>query len=642
MSIYSKGNRQTPSNASEAPPDRRANQDQWLEPDPVVGEAATSRRYARRAAAGRDPGNLARRCAGRVLAKSERNGNSRAGSKRVLPKRVLLCACVPVTCLLGVAASVAPAAAPVLSESPAAVQSTAGSAVPGSTSYPIPSGAVFVSPAGNNSAAGAAASPLRTVAQAIARARSGSTIVLRTGTYHESIRIPSNKALTVQSYPGEAVWFDGSSAVTGWAKSGTTWVHSGWTAAFSQGSNSSFINPAYPMAGHPDQVWTGGVAQAQVGSAGAVSAGKFYVNYTSHQLVVGSNPSAQVRASDIADGIFVNSAYTTLRGFGVRNYATPTPDLATVVLAGQADAAENLVVSGNATVGVGVFSSRIGIRHVTVQDNGMLGMVANYADGLVVSSLLSQRNNVQQFNTAPVAGGTKITRSRGVVVKDSTFTANLGTGLWVDESSYNVTITGNHIYNNQKHGFSWEIGATGVIANNVVTGNARYGLKINDVTHVKIWNNTISGNGTDVILIQDGRRASNVSWPGHDPRQKLPDPTVTWLLGDIDVMNNILGAPAAGTYEVYADDASGQRSAAQMDLVVDANLFTPVSSGAEVVWGRAGGNPQVFKTIAQFKAGTGSGGANGETPAATLPRALPADVAAAIGHAAGTKHLGAF
>ena len=43
---------------------------------------------------------------------------------------------------------------------------------------------------------------------------------------------PVNRTFTIQAYPGEAVWLDGSSAVTDWVKSGNVWVKSGWTAAF--------------------------------------------------------------------------------------------------------------------------------------------------------------------------------------------------------------------------------------------------------------------------------------------------------------------------------------------------------------------------------------------------------------------------
>ena len=107
-----------------------------------------------------------------------------------------------------------------------------GSLPVGSARYPVPSGAVFVSKSGSDWASGTLAAPLRTIQRAINIAPSGRTIVVRAGIYHESINIPSNRTFTIQAYPGEAVWLDGSSTVTGWVRSGSVWVKSGWTAAF--------------------------------------------------------------------------------------------------------------------------------------------------------------------------------------------------------------------------------------------------------------------------------------------------------------------------------------------------------------------------------------------------------------------------
>ena len=94
---------------------------------------------------------------------------------------------------------------------------TAGSAIGGAGTtvgaahYPVPSGAIIVSPSGNDAAAGTTSAPLRTLAHAVASAPSGATIVLRAGSYHESVVIPPGKRLTIQAWPGEPVWLDGSS-----------------------------------------------------------------------------------------------------------------------------------------------------------------------------------------------------------------------------------------------------------------------------------------------------------------------------------------------------------------------------------------------------------------------------------------------
>ncbi|HEX3816225.1 MAG TPA: DUF1565 domain-containing protein, partial [Mycobacteriales bacterium] len=93
-----------------------------------------------------------------------------------------------------------------------------GAAPVGDAAYPIPVGALFVAPGGADSAAGTRHAPFRTLGHAVAVAHTGDTIVLRGGSYHESVAI--QQKLTIQSYPHEAVWLDGSSRVSGWSATG--------------------------------------------------------------------------------------------------------------------------------------------------------------------------------------------------------------------------------------------------------------------------------------------------------------------------------------------------------------------------------------------------------------------------------------
>ena len=528
--------------------------------------------------------------------------------------------------------------------------SQSGSLPVGAAIYTVPSGALFVDPAGNDSSSGTQSSPFRTVQRAINVAATGRTIVVRKGTYHEKLKIPSNKTLTIQSYPSEAVWLDGSSVVTGWVKSGATWVKSGWTASFDStpgfhagsGGDYRFIDPNYPMASHPDQVWVDGAPLAQVSSAAQVVAGTFYVNYGTDQLVIGSDPTGHtVTASDLSEAIFISSANSKVLGIGIRKFATPSVDVGTVRLAAPGIVLENVVVSDNANQGIFIRGTNVRLNKVTAERNGMIGVAAQYSDNLIVTSLLSQKNNTEHYNMAPESGGFKITRTRGITVRDSAFVDNLGPGLWLDESCYNATVINNMMVGNGKHGMSFEISSLAVIADNVLSNNTSTGLKINDATNVRIYNNTISNNGKNVDLVQDLRRASDLSIPGHDPRRPLPDPTVTWLLGNVQFMNNVVGA-LTGQYSLYIRDYSYERSAAAMNITVNGNQLTPQISRYLVVWGLTGTAVAVYRTTTEFENGTGQGPGNGDTQATTGPIGLPSDIAALVGQPTGTRHLGPF
>ena len=97
----------------------------------------------------------------------------------------------------------------------------------------MPAGAVFVATTGDDGTGdGSQAAPFQTLSRALQSTPSGGTVVMRGGTYHATTIAGHSVNATVQPYPGEAVWFDGSVPVTGWTQNGNVWVHNGWTATF--------------------------------------------------------------------------------------------------------------------------------------------------------------------------------------------------------------------------------------------------------------------------------------------------------------------------------------------------------------------------------------------------------------------------
>ena len=443
---------------------------------------------------------------------------------------------------------------------------SAGAAAPGTTDYPVPAGATIVATTGNDSAVGTVAAPLRTLAHALSVTPTGGTIVLRAGVYHESVT--AFKAVTVQPWPGEAVWLDGSTAVTGWTQSGNDWIHSGWTATdfntfpsytstVSTQPGWGFVNPAYPLAACPDQVWVNGSALTQVASAAAVEPGDFYIDRSQGQIVLGSDPTQDsVSASDLQVAFTSYAQNLTLRGIGVRRYATSVNQIGAVRLPAANDTLENVTVMDGATTGISIGNSGDTISHVTVTRNGLLGLTAVYADGLKIDGLLSTDNNTQSFNFAPVSGGTKITRTRGVHVTNSVFEHNNGYGLWFDESCYDIEATHDTSIDNAWNGVAVEISSTAVLADDVVKNNGGDGMKINDTDNVQIWNNDIEDNGNrGIAVVQDSRRGSNLSDPGHNPHRAQPDATEPWIISNVTIGDNVLSNSPAG--QVVATDNTG-------------------------------------------------------------------------------------
>ena len=125
--------------------------------------------------------------------------------------------------------------------------------------------------------------------------------------------------------------------------------------------------------------------------------------------------------------------------------------------------------------------------------------------------------------------------------------------------------------------------------------------------------------------------------------------------------NNVL-AEGTGNCLLCVEDYSHQRSAAQMNIQSDGNVFQRPSASAPkwaVVWSRGTGNPQVFTSIKDFASGTGrdrqSYAVDGAavlkdrktlTAAvadleATVALPIPAAIAEQTGIPAGTRQLGA-
>ena len=550
----------------------------------------------------------------------------------------------------------------------------AGSAAVGSTAYAVPADAVFVSPSGSDaSGTGSINAPYATIQHALSAVPTNGTIELRGGTYHQGGVFISNVGITIQAYPHEAVWFDGSTPVSQWTQQGNTWVHSGWTAqfddsvGFSQGDNDgTYLDPAYPLAAHPDQVFRDGTLLQLV--SGTPGPGQFAV--ANNQLIVGEDPTGhQLQASDLQTA-FVIAGQVTMRGFGVERYATSMPQLGAIYEGGSTGNStfQNLVVDDNAMIGINLSKSGNLIDHVTTNNNGMSGVEIGTGGPLLTNETVQYSqmsgNNTHHFNAAPSAGGIKVGTVNGLLIKGNNVTGNHRiSGIWTDQNVTNFTIVNNVVSADGTRGVDStagignELSDTGIVANNVVSG-FQEGITEMDTGDVKIVNNTVYNNSTwDIGLTQDDRYKPGLSY---EPAAIQPSSSNPWLIRNETVQNNVFADSTGGMFQFYVLDKLTNRPASSMNLNVQGNLFThkDVNSQPTMVgWGGSDNTTVTYyQTPADFAAGTGTGWANAQTPTdtaigaigpfissqASVAVAMPDDVAAAVGVPSGTHHLGAF
>lgn len=476
-------------------------------------------------------------------------------------------------------------------------------AVPvGQARYAVPASASFVAPKGKDSAKGSKSAPWRTLNHAVQQVRAGGVIVLRGGIYHEFVQVV-RKRVTIQPYPGEKVWFDGSSRVTGWVRDGSAWRKDGWTARFDNTDPTAgaspdwrMVDPAYPMARWPDQVFFNGREQEQVARRQDVKAGSFFVDYKARRLYVGSDPrAAEVDATTLAEALYLNHADgSVVRGLGFRRYATPINRMGAVK--GYADNLrfENNVFADTALTGLSITGAGIIVDRNTFSRNGQLGLQGHKATNAQLTGNVAEANNTARFKTIPVAGGIKITTSAGVRAIGNRVEGNRGHGIWLDESCSDALIARNTVLRNAGDGIQYEISDNARIAGNLVVDNAVHGISINESSRTRIWNNTAVGNHRRQIDLVDGARKG----PGGGP--------ISWTVTGTELRNNLMESrPETGELLGVNDLTSEKGAAAMADPDHDA-YYRPTGRPRDLIlWVDPARNIKTLPNLTEFQQKTG-------------------------------------
>jgi parallel beta-helix repeat protein len=461
-----------------------------------------------------------------------------------------------------------------------------GGAPLGSAVYPIPSRAYYVSTTGKDTNPGTKTAPFRTLGKAVASVPSGSTIVMRAGTYRESVTW-YGKALTIEPAPDETVWMSGSDVVTGWVADGAVWRRDNWTVSYNRTSQSDLIDPAYPYAGLPDQIFVDGVPMTQVGSRAAVTAGKFYFDVGGRHLYLGTNPTGQsVEVSTRARAMYINHGNgSVVRGIGIERYATSTASLGAIY--GEADNLlfDNDTFRDNAAAGLSVDGDRIWVVASLFDSNGQLGLHGNRLTNSVIAKNRFVGNDAAHFAVTGASGGMKLTTVSNVVVWMNLSERNVTRGMWIDIHSNNVTLVRNVVRDNGDRGIQYEISNAGNIIGNTLVRNGAAGTAVIESTNMQIYNNTFDDNlrGIDVI---DGTRSEIVS--------------------NVAIRNNLIsGTRPASNNLLAVNDVSHHRSAEQMGVSVNYDAYSRENATFPkflVTWSDYPTTVKVFTSVSDFEA----------------------------------------
>ncbi len=329
----------------------------------------------------------------------------------------------------------------------------------------------------------------------------------------------------------------GSVPLTGWARSGATWVVRGALPAAYGMSGQCEDNEAN-ICHLREQVFVDGEHLTRVASLAAVKAGTFYADYAANAIHLGSDPAGHaVEMSKTKTAIESGSTGVVVRGLTIEHFASAPQAGALVSGPGWKVAAND--VRWNHAVGVMlVKANNTRVERNLIRNNGQLGLGQYSSAAATVTRNVISGNNTDGFWIADwESGGIKSTRSSGTV-SGNLIKANKGIGMWADVADDGRVISGNKIIGNAADGIRYEISRNGTIENNTISGNGfgtgrgsgtslwdGGGVNINTSTGVTVRNNVVSGN-VNGVTIQSRTRGTG--------------PWGTYLLRDIQVIGNTI------------------------------------------------------------------------------------------------------
>jgi parallel beta-helix repeat protein len=474
------------------------------------------------------------------------------------------------------------------------------------TAFPIPSGALFVSPNGNDSNSGSEEAPMLTIHQALNRVLPGGTVVLRAGVYREGSLLLLTPSVTLEAYPHDQVWIKGSLVLTAWIHLGPVWRYDDWTYQYADDTDARAIDPQYPLAGRPDMVFVDGLPLLEVASVSDVTAGTFFADPATSQLYIGTDPTGHVvEAAAQRYALLIDSAAVgaTIRGLGFEHYANSYLGIAssTVSVEGaRATVAEN-TFAYNQQSGMAVSASNCTVESNTFAFNGQVGFQGSgSAGGLLVTGNAFAFNNLKHFSMSWNAAGAKSVTITGSTWQDNLAEHNFGAGLWFDVSSIDNVVVRNTVRFNTGSGIDYEISSAATIASNLAVGNGT-GLSVTDSQNVAVSNNTLSKNVMNLEVMNDGRATP------------LGD---NWSVYDVKIRNNIFSNTGAGavTMMQVVDWSPAHMSAAQMNVTADYDDFyrTASRSPEAVAEWPAGGSLTPYTTLTALQTATGQESHGGE------------------------------
>ncbi len=257
----------------------------------------------------------------------------------------------------------------------------------------------------------------------------------------------------------------------------------------------------------PEDLFFDDVPLEQVASREEVRPGKWFFDYERDRVYVADDPSGRRVEISVAPFAFRGEASHGLivRGLVIEKYANAGQLPALGSYNSDDVTFQHNEVRLNHGIGIGIIVGDGGLiadNHVHAQ--GQLGVGSFGATGLVIERNEIAANNHAGYSVSWEAGGVKVTRSRGLIVRTNDVHHNVGPGLWTDLDCVETLYENNVVYDNTRPGIWHEVSYAAIIRNNTVTGN-RVGIGVAHSADVEVHGNVVADNREGIIGLQQAR-----------------------------------------------------------------------------------------------------------------------------------------
>jgi hypothetical protein len=519
------------------------------------------------------------------------------------------------------------------------------------TAYSAPAGAIYLATTGSDAASGTSSAPVKTLNRAIALVPAGGTIVVRGGTYRDWYNKSGSpgiitKTLTIQAYPHEKVWFDGTDPIASsqFQSDGAGHWYTTWnTPSFCMANyyHVPFKSPSHtpandqcsywdnsldtqnPMAVDPQMVFSDGKYLHEVSSLKEATGDTFYyqqdtTNKTG-RIYLGFNPSGHsMEATARPTALVITGTYSKVLGIGFKRYASNVYGSTTTgaVYARAIGALfENDAFVQNAGPGYSGAVQQTTIRHSLFVGNGANGIVANghmrsgTPDNAMIENSLFKGNNAERFDTdcsaSCAAANIKLNHMVGFTVRNSIIADAGGeaSGVWCDLACSNGVIVNNVVQGNGSHGIFYEVSNTGIIASNLVADNGGRGIQLASA-NTKVFNNTLVGQLLAFNIYDDQRSPGVDGWTDVGPNTT-----------NVELANNVVSGTNnminCGPPQKSGKNQAPNTGCSQFFSLLDYNWYYQEASGSSVSFkfanlGQTTGT--TYKSVGAFTTATGLDG----------------------------------